>query len=81
MTLAQLTELLGWVSVINFCILIVVFVMLTVFRNIILSMHSNMFAIKESDLLLIYFKFMANYKTLILIFNVVPYFALKIMGN
>jgi hypothetical protein len=39
-----------------------------------------MFAIPEQELALIYFKYLANYKMLSLIFIVAPYIALKIIG-
>lgn len=79
-TLPQLTELLGWAAVINLSFLVLVFITLTAMKKTIMPMHSKMFGINESDLNIIYFKYMASYKTLTIIFMVAPYIALKIMG-
>jgi hypothetical protein len=43
--------------------------------------HSKMFGILESDLSIVYFKYLASYKTLSFIFIISPYFSLKIMGH
>lgn len=79
-TLPQLTELLGWAVIINLSFLILVFITLTTMKKKIMSIHSKMFGINDSDLNIIYFKYMASYKTLTIIFMVTPYIALKIMG-
>jgi hypothetical protein len=79
-TLSQLTELLGWASILNIGMLVFVSLMLVSMRSCITSIHSKMFSIPENDLALIYFKYLANYKTLSLIFILSPYLALKIMG-
>jgi hypothetical protein len=79
-TLSQLTELLGWASILNIGMLIFTSLMLVFMRSCITSMHSKMFAIPEKDLALIYFRYLANYKILSLVFIIAPYLALKIMG-
>jgi hypothetical protein len=40
-----------------------------------------MFGVLESDLSIIYFKYLASYKTLSFIFIISPYVSLKIMGH
>jgi hypothetical protein len=80
-TLSQLTELLGWASIINIAFLFVVFFALTVMKTTVTAIHSKMFGISKSELQLIYFKYMANYKTLTFAFFVAPYLALKFMGH
>jgi hypothetical protein len=79
-TLSQLTELLGWASVLNIGFLLLTTILLISMKSIVVSLHSKMFDIPENELSLIYFKYLANYKTLSLIFTVCPYIALKIMG-
>lgn len=80
-TLAQLTELLGWASVLNIGMLIFASIMLVAFRSFITSLHSKMFGIAEQELSVIYFRYLANYKTLLFVVVLAPYLALKIMGN
>ncbi|MBU2965496.1 hypothetical protein Q4508_08785 [Amphritea sp. 2_MG-2023] len=81
MTLSQLTELLGWASLLNIGMLVFVSAVLVYMRPLITSIHSKMFGISNNELAIIYFKYLANYKTLSLIFFIVPYIALKIMGQ
>ena len=80
-TLAQLTELLGWASILNMGMLIFASVMLVLMRSTVTSIHSKMFGIPENELPACYFNYLASYKTLTLVFMVVPYVALKIMGQ
>jgi len=80
-TLSQITELLGWTSVLNIGFLLLATISLVSMKSIVVSIHSKMFDIPENELSLIYFKYLANYKTLSLIFTVSPYIALKIMGH
>ena len=81
MTLSQLTELLGWASVINIGFLLITTILLIVMKSAVTSIHSKIFDVSENNLSLIYFKYLANYKTLSLIFFIVPYISLKIMGQ
>lgn len=80
-TLAQLTELIGWASVLNIGILVLATTMLAFMRAFVVSLHRRFFDIPADDLAVIYFKYLANYKSLVLVFFVTPYLALKIMGH
>ncbi len=79
-TLSQLTEILGWASALNIGFLLIATILLVSMRSVIAPMHSKMFGIPEGELSVIYFKYLANYKTLSLVFTVCPYIALKIVG-
>jgi len=81
MTLSQLTELLGWATVINLGFLIFTGILLVTMKSVISSIHSKIFGIPAKDLPLMYFQYLARYKTLSFIFIVSPYIALKIMGH
>ena len=80
-TLSQVTELLGWASVINIGFLLFSTVILVSAKSTIMTMHSKIFGVSENELSIIYFKYLANYKVLTLVFIVSPYFSLKIMGQ
>jgi hypothetical protein len=77
----DLTGFLGWCTVINLVFLGVATFALTAMRGTILSIHRKMFGIAEEDLLLLYMKYLANYKIVVLVFNLVPYLALRITGS
>jgi len=80
-TRSQLTELLGWASVLNIGFLLFSTILLITMKPVIAKMHSKMFGISEDELSLIYFKYLANYKILCFVFIVTPYVSLKIMGQ
>lgn len=79
MSITELTELLGWGSVINIVFLMLSFLMVTFMRQTAVQIHSKVFGLKEEDLLRGYFQYLAQYKIVVLVFFVVPYLALKIM--
>ena len=81
MTLSQLTELLGWASVINIAYLLLATVSLIMMKASIMSIHRKMFDIDEKELASKYFDFLGRYKIMTLVFMVAPYIALKIMGH
>ncbi len=77
--MATLATFFGWCSVINIGLLLFSFFWITVLRGTSKRIHSAMMKVPEDELDLVYFKFIAQYKLLVLIFNITPYFALKIM--
>ena len=54
--------------------------MLVSMREPIAKLHGRLFDLPPSELSLTYFNFLANYKILIFVFNLMPYLALRIMG-
>jgi Family of unknown function (DUF6868) len=81
MELSQVTEFLGWCSVINISVLMLTTLMLTLLRGFIVPMHSKMLGLGEEDLLRVYVNYLSNFKIAVLILNLAPYLALKIMGS
>ena len=80
-TISQLTELLGWASVINIAYLFLATLILIFMRGTISSIHSKMLDLDEKELSSKYFDFLSIYKIVTLVFIVAPYIALKIMGQ
>jgi len=80
-TISQLTELLGWASVINIAYLFLATLILMFMRGTVSSIHSKMLDIDEKELSSMYFNFLSNYKIMTLVFMVAPYVSLKIMGQ
>ena len=75
----ELTNFFAWCSIINLCILAFAGLFIILFRDYIMNIHSKMLGINSGDLPKLYFKYFANYKIGILLFNIVPYLALKFM--
>ena len=80
-TLIELTEFFGWASLLNLGMLTFASLLLILMRPYMMAMHSKLLSIPESDLNTIYIKYLANYKIVTFVFMVIPYLALKIMGQ
>lgn len=74
-----LIQFFGWASVINLVLLSVSVIAIILWRHPICRLHQQLFKISETELMPIYFKFLAQYKLLIILLNLVPYFTLKLM--
>ena len=79
-TAIQLTEFLAWASILNIALLCLSTIIFMSMRETVTRVHSKIFSIPESELPLVYFKFLANYKLLIWVFCLVPYISMKCMG-
>ena len=78
--LQSLTTFLGWCSVINLIALCIASLALILAQNLIAGIHSRMFDVSKENLSLIYIQYMSNYKIAIVMLNLVPYLALRIMA-
>lgn len=77
---ATLTSLLGWCTLLNLVLYGLSAVALSVLRGPTMRLHRRCFGPPEADLPRLYFQFLGNYKIAILVFNLVPYCALRLMG-
>ena len=75
-----LTTFLGWCSGINTGLLCVAVAALVLMKDRVANIHSRMLGVDRSELPAMYFQYLGNYKIFILIFNLVPYAVLKLMG-
>ena len=80
MTTETLTELLGWACVINIALLLFTTIIVIAMRGTISRIHSSLFGLDEKDLGRAYFQYIAQYKIAIIVLNIAPYIALKIMA-
>lgn len=78
--LNSLTTFLGWCSVLNLALLIYATLMLTILRSWVKGLHAKWFGIDPKGLEALYFSYLGHYKLAIIMFNLVPYCALKIMA-
>lgn len=79
-SLETLTAFFGWCTVINIGILMVAALVLGLMRGTISQIHAKMFNLNEADLSRAYFRYLAQYKIAVLVLNLVPYIALKIVA-
>lgn len=79
MVVESLTALFGWMTVINFALLIFSTIMLTAFRKQVIRIHNQVTGLEADTLMPAYLYFLAFYKVLIIVFNLVPYLALKLI--
>ena len=80
MTVETFTTLMAWICVVNISIFAISALGIMLFRNGIACIHSKMFGIDKESLTPIYFRYLGNFKVLILLFNIGPYIALRIVG-
>lgn len=78
--LESLTTLLGWCSVVNAAVLALTTVSIIALKGFISDIHGRMFGIQKDALPEMYFQYLANYKIAIIVFNVAPYIALRLMA-
>jgi hypothetical protein len=74
-----ITTFLGWCTVINIGLLSFYTIWLMAFRNFTKSVHSTLLGVDQDMLDAAYFQYLANYKLAMIIFNLAPYLALRIM--
>jgi hypothetical protein len=79
MELNTLTSVFGWMSVINIGLLVFSTIMLTLFRAPIIRIHQAITGLGEEALKQAYLNFIAYFKLLIIVFNLVPYIALTLI--
>ncbi len=80
MTIETLTEFFGWITVINMGLLMFSTLMIFLLRGVAIKMHSKMFDLDEKDLNRAYFQYLGTFKILVIVFNLTPYIALKLIS-
>jgi len=80
MTIETIRVFLGWCTVINIGLLMISSIFIIAIRGAAVRLHGKMFNLDETYLSQAYFQYLGQYKIAIIVFNLVPYFALKIMG-
>ena len=81
MTIFQIREMLGWCTLINIALMFLSFVLISVMRSFVYKMHSKWFPMSEPTFNAIVYSYLGIYKILIIVFNLVPWLALSIMGQ
>lgn len=79
MPIETLTTVTGWCAVINIGLLLLSTIALVSSRERITRLHARLFGLDSTALSAAYFQYLAVFKLLVLIFNVTPWIALKIV--
>lgn len=80
MNIETIREFLGWCTVINIGLLAFSSIMVVSCRKWIAGIHGWMFGLDEAEMPREYLRYLANFKIAVIIFNLVPYVALRIIG-
>jgi hypothetical protein len=80
MTLVIIRKILAWCAVINLGLLLWWFLFFVLAHDWTYGVHSRWFKLSVEEFDRTHYKFMALFKISILVFNLVPYFALRIVG-
>ena len=79
-SLESLTTFFGWCSVISTGVLVLTSAALLLMRGLIAGIHARMFGMTEADVSRAYFQYLAQFKIAVIVFNLVPYIALRMMA-
>jgi hypothetical protein len=80
MDLETLTGLFGWSTILGFGLLAFMTAAMTGLRSVMVGIHQKMFRLDEADLDRAYFRYLAQFKVLVIVFGLLPYLALKVVG-
>ena len=80
MTIETIRAALGWCSIINVAILLWWFFAITVLHDWVYKWHSKWFKLSEESFNTIHYAGIAFFEIIVFAFNIVPYFALRIVG-
>ena len=75
-----ITSFLGWCTVINLGIYIFTALVLMGFRESVKNIHSKLSGVLAENLDGLYFSYLGSFKMAIIMLNVTPYIALKLMA-
>jgi len=80
MTLEVIRAALGWCTIINWGILLLWVIFFGLGHDFVYSMHSKWSQVPVGEFNTIHYKGLVYYKTGIVLFNLVPYLALRIVA-
>jgi len=81
MNIQKLTAFFMWCTIINLCLLVLALMISIIGLDLVTSFHADLFQISREAVNVVYYSFLGLYKIFWLVFNVVPYIALLIIGK
>jgi len=79
MNIEMLSQFFLWCSIINLVASLLVFLAITIGKNRVYKIHSKLFHVSEEKAAETIYSSMVNYKTIIFVFNIIPYIAIQII--
>jgi hypothetical protein len=79
MTLKLMADLVGWMLFINIILLIIGFLKVTLFKKLVKNTMDMLFGDQSDNFYAVIPKALVYYEILIIVFNLVPYLALRIV--
>lgn len=76
----MLTDLFGWMTVLNFGLLVMAGLCILLMRDRIAALHASLAGITQAEAKRSYFAWLGSYKMLTLVFCLVPWIALRIVA-
>lgn len=80
MTIETLSAVLGWSAIINYIVLLVWFLVFACWHDFIYNLHSRWFNLRLETFDAMHYISMALFKLGILLFNLVPWLALRVIA-
>ncbi len=80
MNIEQLTEFFKWMTIINIGLLLFSTFAVMAFKSLMMSIHSKMFGVSETQMTVAVYAYLGLFKVLIIVFNIVPYIALLMIN-
>ena len=75
-----LATFFGWCTVVNVGLLLLAMLVFSVFRNIFATITAKMFGVTKEEAAVTFFRVFQQYRLAVVVLNVVPYIALKMMS-
>jgi hypothetical protein len=79
MNIETLATFLGWCTLINYALLIVATLVYVAFRELMSGIYSKLFGLASEDFAREYLRYLAYYKILVIVFNLVPWIVLRFL--
>ena len=79
MDIEKLQEFFFWCMLVNIGIYTLTAILILIFHNTVLKIQSKMFRLDEETVSKAVYRYLANYKLLITVFNFVPWLAILII--
>lgn len=79
-SIETLATFIGWCAVINIGIILVALAFFSVAREWMVRISVKIFDVSDDEAKVTLFRVFQQYRIAVVVFNVVPYFALKLMG-
>lgn len=73
-----LAAVFGWMTVLNIALLLFTTVMILTLQDWIAGVHSRLFGMDPAQVKTAYFRYLAQYKLMTLVFCLIPWLALKL---